>query len=59
MSAAGEKPLGQPIGPKWVHSKRTVSEPERLLSAAELEERVYTYDGCVREAHLVMPKKVA
>ena len=48
-----------PIAPKWVHGKRAVSDPNRLLSAAELEARVYAYDKCVPEAHLVMPKKVA
>ena len=36
-----------------------MSEPDRLLSAAELEARVYAYYGCECEAHLVMPKKVA
>ena len=45
--------------PKWVHGQRTVSAPDRLLSTAELEERVYTYYASVREAHLVMPKKAA
>jgi DDE superfamily endonuclease len=45
--------------PKWVHGKRAVSEPDRLLSADELEGRVCAYYGCPREAHLVMPEKVA
>jgi len=48
-----------PLEPKWIHGKRAVSEADRLLSAAELEARVYAYYGCEREAHLVMPKKVA
>jgi hypothetical protein len=47
------------IAPTWIHGKRAVSEADRLLSAAELEARVYAYDGYEREAHLVMPKKVA
>jgi len=54
-----KSPWLNPIEPKWVHGKRAVSEPDRLLSAAELEARVYTYYGCERETHLVMPKKVA
>jgi hypothetical protein len=54
-----KSPWLNPIEPKWVHGKRTVSEPDRLLSAVELEARVYAYYGCEREAHLVMPKKVA
>ncbi len=52
-------PWLNPIAPKWVHGKRAVSEPDRLLSADELEARVYAYYSCQREAHLVMPKKVA
>src|SRR5215510_7931353 len=52
-------PWLNPIEPKWVHGKRAVSEPDRLLSAAELEARVYAYYRCEREEHLVMPKKVA
>jgi transposase len=47
------------IEPKWVHGKRAVSESDRLLGAEELEARVYAYYRCEREAHLVMPKKVA
>jgi hypothetical protein len=47
------------IEPKGVHGKRAVSEPDRLLSAAELAGRVYADYGCERETPLVMPKKVA
>jgi DDE superfamily endonuclease len=54
-----KSPWLNPIEPKWVHGKRAVAEPDRLLSAAELEARVYTYYDCEREEHLVMPKKVA
>jgi transposase len=52
-------PWLNPIEPKWVHGKRAVSEADRLLRADELEARVYAYYGGQREAHLVMPKKVA
>ena len=48
-----------PIEPQWVHGKRAVSEPDRLLRADELAARVYAYYDCEPEAHLVMPKKVA
>ena len=54
-----KSPWLNPIEPKWVHGKRAVSEPDRLLSADELEARVYAYYGCEGEVHLVMPKKVA
>jgi transposase len=52
-------PWLNPIEPKWVHGQRAVSEADRLLRADELEARVYADYGCQREAHLVMPKKVA
>jgi len=54
-----KSPWLNPIEPKWVHGKRAVSAPDRLLSAAELEARVYAYYGCAWETHLCMPKKVA
>lgn len=54
-----KSPWLNPIEPKWVHGKRAVAEPDRLLSAAELEARVCAYYSCEREVHLVMPKKVA
>ena len=54
-----KSPWLNPIEPKWIHGKRAVSEPDRLLSARELETRIYAYYGCTREAPLVMPKKVA
>ena len=54
-----QSPWLNPIEPKWVHGKRAVAEAERMLSAAELESRVYAYYGCDREGHLVMPQKVA
>jgi transposase len=54
-----KSPWLNPIEAKWVHGKRAVSEPERLLSAEELEGRVCAYYDCPREAHLLMPQKVA
>ena len=54
-----KSPWLNPIEPKWVHGKRAVSEADRLLSADELEARVYAYYGCEDEAHLIMPKQVA
>ena len=35
-----KSPWLNPIEPQWVHGKRAVSEPDRLLSADELEARV-------------------
>jgi transposase len=54
-----KSPWLNPIEPKWVHGKRRVVEPERLLSAAELEERVYAAYGCHPEPRLAIPEHVA
>jgi hypothetical protein len=45
-------PWLNPIEPKWVHGKRAIVEPARLLTAAELEARVCTYFGCHPQDHL-------
>lgn len=34
------------IEPKWVHGKRAIVEPARLLTASELKRRVCEYFGC-------------
>lgn len=47
------------IEPKWVHSKRKVTEPERLLGANELAERVCGVLGCTHEEHLSIAQEVA
>ena len=54
-----KSPWLNPIAPPWIHGKRAVWAPDRLLGAAELEARVYAYYRGEHEAHLVMPKKVA
>jgi hypothetical protein len=47
------------IEPKWIHGKRKVVEPERLLGAYELAERVCKVFGCTHEEHLSIPQEVA
>jgi hypothetical protein len=54
-----KSPWLNPIAPKWVHGKRKVVEPDRLLPARELAERVCAVFGCPYEPHLALPKKVA
>jgi hypothetical protein len=54
-----KSPWLNPIEPKWVHGKRAIVEPDRLLSAQEIVERVYTYYGCVEDAHQVISEKAA
>lgn len=46
------------IEPHWQHGKRSVVEPSRVLSAAELEQRVCAYYGCPPEPHLTIPDKL-
>ena len=54
-----KSPWLNPIEAKWVHGKRAVVEPARVLPAQEVAERVCAYDGCVHEAHLSISEKAA
>ena len=54
-----KSPWLNPIEPKWVHGKRRVAEPARLLTAAELEERVCAAFACPPADHLAIPQEVA
>jgi hypothetical protein len=54
-----KSPWLNPIEPQWVHGKRRIVEPARLLSAAELEERVCAAFACPVCAHLAIPQEVA
>jgi transposase len=47
------------IEPKWVHGKRKVVEPDGLLSAHELAERVCAAFGCPHYEHLSITENVA
>jgi hypothetical protein len=40
------------IEPHWVHGKRAIVEPARLLTAHEVERRVCDYFGCQLVDHL-------
>ncbi len=53
-----KSPWLNPIEPKWVHGKRAVVEPDHLLSAQQLAERICSHFGCSYEPHLVIPEKV-
>jgi transposase len=52
-------PWLNPIEPKWVHGKRRVAEPARLLPASELIERVCAAFGCAHEPHLAITDNAA
>ena len=47
------------IEPQWIHSKRKLTEPERLLGAYELADRVCGVFGCPHYEHLSIPQEVA
>jgi hypothetical protein len=51
-------PWLNPMEPNWVHSKRAIVEPTRLLSAHEVAERVCAYHRCAHEPHLSLPEPV-
>lgn len=51
-----KSPWLNPIEPRWLHTRRRVLEPTRLLSAAELEQRVCDALGCQLEPRLALPE---
>jgi hypothetical protein len=53
-----KSPWLNPIEPRWVHTKRKIVEPARLLTANELEDRVFQALGCPNEDHLTITEKV-
>jgi transposase len=54
-----QSPWLNPIEAKWVHGKRRVVEPDRLLTGQELAERVCKAFGSAHESHLSVADKVA
>jgi transposase len=54
-----KSPWLNPIEAKWVHGKRRVVEPARLLPARELIERVCAAFGCAHEPHLTISDNAA
>ena len=54
-----KSPWLNPIEPKWVHGRRRVVEPDRLLSAEELADRVCAAFDCPHEPHLSVAQDAA
>ena len=54
-----QSPWLNAIEPKWVHAKRKVVEPDGLLGAYELAERVCRVFGCPHYDHLSVTQNVA
>jgi hypothetical protein len=55
-----KSPWLNPIELRWVHGKRAIVEPERRLSAWEVETRACEYYGCEQAERLrqvTLPKK--
>ncbi len=52
-----KSPWLNPIEPKWLHGKRAIVEPARLLAPDEMADRVCAHFGCAHEPHLKAPKK--
>jgi transposase len=53
-----KSPWLNPIEAKWMHGKRQIVEPARLLSAEEIAGRVCTCFDCVHEPHLSVIEEV-
>jgi transposase len=54
-----KSPWLNPIEPKWVHGKRKVVEPDGLLTAYELADRVCGAFDCPHYEHLSIPENAA
>jgi hypothetical protein len=54
-----QSPCLNAIEPKWAHGKRKVVEPEGLLGAYELADRVCRVFDCPHNEHLSTPREVA
>jgi hypothetical protein len=54
-----KSPWLNPIEPKWIHGKRRIVEPARLLTANEVEDRVCAALACPHADHLCIPQEVA
>ncbi|HVB64950.1 MAG TPA: hypothetical protein VNE17_09475, partial [Nitrolancea sp.] len=54
-----KSPWLNPIEPKWRHTKRRVVEPNRLLSARELAERVCAALDYPYHDHIPIPEQAA
>ena len=52
-----KSPWLNPLEPHWVHGKRAVVEPARLLPGRELMARVTAHFGCPPHKPLVIPQK--
>lgn len=53
-----KSPWLNPIEPHWVHGKRQIIEPGRVLTLQEIVSRVFGYFGLPDQGYLTIPDKV-
>ena len=53
-----KSPWLNPIEPHWVHGKRQIVEPDRVLTLQEVVDRVYAYFGLSNQGYLTLPELV-
>ena len=51
-----KSPWLNPIEPKWLHGKRAIAEPDRILSSDEIQQRVHHYYETPRFNPLIQTK---
>ena len=54
-----KSPWLNPIEPRWIHTRRRIVEPTRLLPAHELAERVCAALETPYHEHIPIPQKAA
>jgi transposase len=54
-----KSPWLNPIEPRWIHTRRRVVEPTRLLAARELAERICKALDATYHDHIPIPNKAA
>ncbi|MDQ6661642.1 MAG: transposase [Chloroflexota bacterium] len=54
-----QSPWLNPIEPRWVHAKKAIVEPDGLLSAQQLAERICAHFACSYEPHLALVEEVS
>ena len=54
-----KSPWLNPIEPRWVHAKKAVVEPNGLLTASQLAQRICVHFSCSYEPHLSIVEEVS
>jgi transposase len=54
-----KSPWLNPIEPRWVHAKKAIVEPNGLLTASQLAQRICAHFSCSYEPHLSIVEEVS